>query len=305
VEQHLDKRAAAQYGNFSLHQARASGLSRRQWEQRERSGLWVRAADDVYRVAGAPLTWRSRCQAALLDAGDRSHVSHRAAARLARFPGYRLDAVDILVPYGLDHVSSVATVHETRRFEAIESTIIDGLRVTSPETTLVLLAQDLRLGRLSWLTDELLASKTITIERLAGVHRTLGGRGFRGSALLRAVIEEREPGSGVPASALERLFDNQAGRHKFPTGEREAPLPGRDDHPERVDRFFRRRRFIIEIDGRRWHTRVADFERDRRRDLAALAAGYRTARITAWMLRYDAAVTFAKLREALDADLAA
>ena len=116
---------------------------------------------------------------------------------------------------------------------------------------------------------------------------------------MRAVIDERRGGRGVPASALERLFDREAKRHGFPVGEAEAPLPGRTAGPERVDRLYRRARLIIEIDGRRWHTRVADFDRDHQRELDALAAGYRTARVTAWILKYDAAGTFDRLRQIL------
>jgi very-short-patch-repair endonuclease len=41
---------------------------------------------------------------------------------------------------------------------------------------------------------------------------------------------------------------------------------------------------IVEADGRRWHTRQADFERDRRRDNAALALGLVVVRFTYKML---------------------
>lgn len=40
-----------------------------------------------------------------------------------------------------------------------------------------------------------------------------------------------------------------------------------------VDAYIPRWRLTIEADGRRWHTRKADFERDRRRDNAAAAHG--------------------------------
>jgi very-short-patch-repair endonuclease len=46
-------------------------------------------------------------------------------------------------------------------------------------------------------------------------------------------------------------------------------------------------KLIVEADGRRWHTRRADFDRDARRDLFALARGYRTAHVTWAMLTGD------------------
>lgn len=39
-------------------------------------------------------------------------------------------------------------------------------------------------------------------------------------------------------------------------------------------------RLVVEADGRRWHTRVADFERDRARDVEALRHGHVVARFT-------------------------
>ena len=52
-----------------------------------------------------------------------------------------------------------------------------------------------------------------------------------------------------------------------------------------VDVYIPVWRLIIEADGRRWHTRVADFERDRRRDNHATANGYAVLRFTYRMLR--------------------
>ena len=47
---------------------------------------------------------------------------------------------------------------------------------------------------------------------------------------------------------------------------------------------------VIEADGRAWHTRVEDFERDRRRDAEAAAAGYLTLRFTHHQLTHEQAV---------------
>ncbi|MBA2281381.1 MAG: DUF559 domain-containing protein, partial [Acidimicrobiia bacterium] len=57
-------------------------------------------------------------------------------------------------------------------------------------------------------------------------------------------------------------------------------FPWRQDAPQRLDLLVPERKLIIEADGRRWHTRVADFDRDRWRDNEALAHGYGTLRFT-------------------------
>jgi len=52
-----------------------------------------------------------------------------------------------------------------------------------------------------------------------------------------------------------------------------------------VDSYIPDWRMIVEADGRRWHTRKADFERDRLRDNAAAAAGMVVIRFTYQMLK--------------------
>ena len=52
-----------------------------------------------------------------------------------------------------------------------------------------------------------------------------------------------------------------------------------------VDAYVRTWRLIVEGDGRRWHTRKADHDRDRLRDNEAVAHGYVVLRFTYEMLR--------------------
>src|SRR4051794_40952203 len=112
MDRNLDDVTKQQRGFFSTAQATAAGLSEYQRRRRLRSGAWVETADGVQRLAGIPTTWRGALQAALLDAGDRSLITHGAAARLEGFPTYNVPSVDVLVPYGLDHECRIATVHE-------------------------------------------------------------------------------------------------------------------------------------------------------------------------------------------------
>ena len=47
-----------------------------------------------------------------------------------------------------------------------------------------------------------------------------------------------------------------------------------------VDFLWREQRLVVEVDGFRYHSSRAAFERDRRRDAALAAAGYRVIRVT-------------------------
>jgi very-short-patch-repair endonuclease len=67
---------------------------------------------------------------------------------------------------------------------------------------------------------------------------------------------------------------------------RQAPFPWRSARPGRVDVLLPDHRLIIEADGRRWHARHADFDRDRWRDNEAVAHGHRVMRFT-WVHLHD------------------
>ena len=47
-----------------------------------------------------------------------------------------------------------------------------------------------------------------------------------------------------------------------------------------VDAFWPRHRLVVEVDGYAYHGNRAAFERDRRKDAALVAAGYRVVRVT-------------------------
>ncbi len=59
--------------------------------------------------------------------------------------------------------------------------------------------------------------------------------------------------------------------------------------PHRVDAVIPEWRLILEADGRAFHTKRADFERDRQRDNLAAAQGYRVMRFTYRALTKDPA----------------
>lgn len=268
---------------FSRAQAEAAGADRRVRSRRLESGAWNRVGAAAYKHAAAPLTWRGRLRAAVWDAGINALVSHDAAAQAYRFPGYSNNEVHILVPKSLDHVCQIATVHESRRFEIVHQRPMWDIPCVAPADTLVHLAPSLSVKRLAWLTDEVILGKKVDLRALNNAFARLAPscRGMRG---LRAVLHDHAPGEPVPESKLERAFIEFADKYRLPPFARQVNLPGRDHRPGRVDFFWPDVRLIIELDGRRWHARFADFDRDHKRDLHFLGMGYPTARITWAML---------------------
>lgn len=68
--------ASRQHAVVSAQQALDLGGSRRMLGARVRQGRLVPADIDVFRVAGAPMTWESRVLAAVLSAGPSAVASH-------------------------------------------------------------------------------------------------------------------------------------------------------------------------------------------------------------------------------------
>ncbi len=66
---------------------------------------------------------------------------------------------------------------------------------------------------------------------------------------------------------------------------------------QRVDALIPGWQAIIEADGRRWHTRVDDFERDLERDNDAVTHGYRPVRFSWHQLTARRDYVFATLDE--------
>jgi very-short-patch-repair endonuclease len=68
-----------------------------------------------------------------------------------------------------------------------------------------------------------------------------------------------------------------------------------------VDFFWPQARLVVEVDGYRVHGHRAAFERDRRKGLALVAAGYRVIRITWIQLVHEPVLVAAQLARALAA----
>jgi very-short-patch-repair endonuclease len=288
---------------------RHHGVFKRQWavdrgateaviRRRIASGAWVPLGAAAFLIGGAPVTWRGRLQAAVWDGGDAALVSHGAAAQLRRFPGFDTNPVEILVPKSLDHVCSIADVHESRRFHLVRHTKLDGLPVVAAEPTLVHVARGMRFKRLDWLVDELILGRRVDRLHATFLHLSPGVGGLRG---LRSILEDRRPGDPIPESQLEKRFLQLVTERRLPPFSLQVNIPGRDQRPGRVDLLWPDVKLIVELDGRRWHTRRADFERDSRRVLSMRRLGYSTVRITWLMLTEEPDDVCADLLEARNA----
>ncbi|MGZ4707677.1 MAG: DUF559 domain-containing protein [Acidimicrobiales bacterium] len=90
-----------------------------------------------------------------------------------------------------------------------------------------------------------------------------------------------------PANELERALKAVLDDPRLPPHDSQAALPWWPSAPQRVDELIPSWRRIVEADSRLWHTREADFERDRARDHLAQMHGYEVTRFTYHQLVAD------------------
>lgn len=277
VDHRLAALAAGQHGVFSRAQAFEAGASERLISRRLAEGEWSRIDRGVYAVRGHRGTWLRQLKAAELGTPGAA-VAARSAAVLQELTGFRPGRPEIAVPLTTTSRSRIAIVH---RYAGAQVTTVRGFRCTTVTQTLFDLAA---LRTQPWTVeramDDAVAAGRLAVDELEELLRSYGGTRRHGLVLMRALVSERsEDGWAPPESELERKASEVL--HKACGGwVRQHRLPFRGPVAGRVDFALPAARLIVEADGRRWHTRVADFDRDRWRDNEAIAAGWRVLRFT-------------------------
>lgn len=278
----VDELAAHQYGTFSRKQAERAGMTPRMILTRVETGAWIRMAPAVYALASAPPKWERQMAAAILTR-DGAIAAGRSAAHLHRFDGFGPTRPVIMVGPEGNARSPLARVIRSQRFEEVGRERVGGFVTTSEAETVMTLAGEMTGEPLERLVDSLLARRTCTIDQLAAaVDANVGARGV---ARLRRIVEYRLPGAyQPPTSELERLLYRLLDDPRLPPFTRQMPIRYQRADAT-IDAYIAAWRVIVEGDGRRWHTRRADMERDRLRDNEAVAHGHVVLRFTYETLR--------------------
>lgn len=281
----VDEYFARQYGVVTFAQATKGGLTPRMIQQRVESGRWRQIARGIYAITSSPPTWRQQLAAVLL-VPPRAVAAGRSAAHLHGFQGFGIPPrPEILVPRTGNARTKLARVERSTFFNHVATTRVDGFEVTTPAETVAALSNRYS-KRIPALLDDTIANRSADLGEYTGILDRIAGGRVKGSALLRELVEERSPGAyQPPMSELERLSRRLVDRPEVPTATHQHPILG-SAGPMIVDTFISLWGLVLEVDGRNYHTRKADFERDRRRDNAAVAQGFVVLRFT-WRMVVD------------------
>jgi hypothetical protein len=264
----LAARAEGQYGLVTREEL-DRWFSRHQVRLRSKRGLLLPAAPGVWRLTGAPTSWRQRVMAACLSLGQPLCVSHATAGRLWEFDGIAAkDAIELAVPpprapgRALERVA----VHRTE-LGPEDRTQHLSIPVTSPARTLADLAASIPSEALARAMDYALREHLTTVPDLRRqlVTRTR----MKGSGVFDELVTQREA-HGVGDSEWEDTVLRWLIRAGLPLPRRHHKL----SLARRVvvlDFAYPEDKVAVEFDGFEWHKTRTKFDRDRARlgDLAA------------------------------------
>ena len=243
---------------------------------RIRRGVWVRFDTAVFGHLASDPTWERSVMAAVL-AEPWAVASHRSAAVLHGLDGIRKGRPEVTIRPGANARGRLAITH---RGVDVRTTTIDRIPAVTLEQCFVDLAQVISERRVRTALAARADVRPEVLDAVRDRYCDLAPRGGRDLRPLRAVLRRFGTGALPTISALEHQLRRVLDGPGIPPVEWEAPFPGRQPSARRVDALIPAWSIVIEADGRAWHTRTEDFERDRRRDAEAAAAGLLTLRFT-------------------------
>lgn len=270
-DQIADRLAARQHGVLTRQQLAGAGVSKGTIDRRLESGRLKPIHRGVYLV-GPVLPPFALEMAACLACGPMAVLSHRSAAAVWGFvPAGRRRTMDVIIKPGGGTRRLGITTHRPEGVEPDETTVFEGVPITTPGRTLYDIARVLRPKALERAISEAFAGGRITPDELATVGRRYAGRPG-GRRLVEAIGED---GPRLTRSEAEARFIRLLSRAGLPKPRVNRVLAGYE-----VDFHWPEERLVVEIDGFAYHGSRRSFESDRARDADLSRAGFQVVRVT-------------------------
>jgi very-short-patch-repair endonuclease len=242
--------------------------------------------------------------AATLACGDGAVVSHLTAATLLDLRDRTPVVIDVIARgqsgRGIDGIRC----HHVPPPQAGERGRCRGVPCTSPSRTIIDLAGTLGERPLRHLVER---AAVLRLLDSTAIDESLAQRRRRGGQLLRSILRSWRP-TGAPSpvrSAPPLLRSELEARLLMLVGATDLPQPRCNAKVETdagsfvVDFLWPSHRIVVETDGWRFHDDPIAFERDRRRDRALQASGYRVVRITHLQIEEEPQAVISSIRRLL------
>ena len=240
------------------------------------AGRLHRAHRGVYAVGHRRLTGHGHWMAAVLAYGPDALLSHLSALALHGLRPDNRSVADVTVPRGRARSRRGIHAHGHTSLAEADQAVVDCIPCTSLARTVLDCAS--RLGHKGIEKSIERAEILRVFDRLDVEQLLARTRGHRGTALMRAVLEEgREPDwteNDYEAAVLALVRSSNLTE---PICQAPMVLGG---EPVRIDFLWPNERVALEADSYEFHGTRQAFERDRRRDQLLRLAGYEPLRIT-------------------------
>jgi hypothetical protein len=285
--------AEEQHGVVARAQLLGLGVGSRAIEHRLAEGRLHSVYRGVYAVGHRVLSQRGRWMAAVLAHGEGAVLSHRSAGTL--WGVLRWTPVRIGVTADRRWAKPGVELHRSQ-VPQDERAARDAIPVTTLPRTLLDLATCLDRHALERAVERAEASRitdSLSIEDLLERYPRRPG-----TPALRTVLVDGRLGACITRSDLEDRFLAFLAAHELPRPVVNVGVWAGGRWFE-CDCVWHSAGVIVELDGRETHATAAAFERDRARDRALTAAGWRVIRVTWRQLERDAAVLASELRSLL------
>lgn len=275
--------AAGQAGCLARWQLVPRGFTDRMITRRLANETWTRRHPGIYSMSGTPPSWEQDLWAATLAVGEKAVVTHETALLAQAAANDRLVSrhpIVLTAPHGTHHRVRDAVVHQLDDVRPHHLVDRAGLRVSTQARAIVDIAATGGERYVARLLDHLLVERHTSLAKVAACFREVLRPGKPGMAKLARVLDARGPGYIAAGSHLESRLLEALAAADLPVPHRQIPLPGNGEVQGCADVGYPDARLLVEADGRRWHTKVSDFARDRQRDVAAARAGWLTLRFS-------------------------
>ena len=290
--------ARRQYGLFTRKQALECGFTQDDLWRRRKSGLIVRESKNVLRFAAVQPSFKQCLLATCLRAPGRIWVSHRAASALWALDECAPGIVEVTALVSLRSNDS-DVVHRVAEMPKRDTCFFGGIPTTTVHRTLIDLGAVATAEVVEAALESALRRGMTSIERLERRLDELGGRGRRGAGVLRSVLDRREPGARPTDSGLETQFVQLLRRGRLPQPTRQHVIRDEDGWVARVDFEYIGRDVIIEVDSRKHHLRLKEWEEDLKRRNRLTGQGKRVLHVTYRRMKTDPVGIIEEIRTAL------
>lgn len=291
-ERALSRLATRQHGVVARRQLLALGFGEEAIKVRLDAERLHTLHREVFAVGHMRISETGRRWAAVLAYGEGALLSHRSAAALWGLARRHPRLIDVTAATGRQGINRRAGLFIHRgRLHPEDRTERGGLPVTTVARTLFDLAEFVSFKDLGAAWEE--ADRLRLLELRAVEQVCERGYGRRALRPVRRLLTGAQAAT-ITRSPLEDEFAAFCRAQKLPPPIFNTTVLGFE-----VDALWSRQRVAVELDSWTFHRHRAAFERDRARDSALQAAGYRVLRITHRRLEHDPASISGELRHLL------